>query len=256
MSNFEAGGNPFNKDSRYAAQQPTAESQGKAFPEYVVEIPPESNLIELPMPEALNIKGADLRRTIEQRRSVRRYDTKVSLSLPELSYLLWLTQGVKRISEHSHLTLRTVPSAGSRHPFETYLAIRRVDGLEEGIYWYVAHLHKLQPYKPGHQALDQISIATNNQGHVLGSAVTFIWVANPYRTTWRYGSRGYRYIYLDAGHVCQNLYLAAESIDYGVCAIGAFSDQKADEALDLDGEDHFVIYMASVGKKFSPESLL
>jgi SagB-type dehydrogenase family enzyme len=87
------------------------------------------------------------------------------------------------------------------------------------------------------------------QQHVKTSAVTFIWVAVPHRTVWRYSQRGYRYIHLDAGHVCQNLYLLAEAIDCGVCAIAAFDDDLVNQAIGLDGEDLFVIYLASLGKR-------
>jgi SagB-type dehydrogenase family enzyme len=66
---------------------------------------------------------------------------------------------------------------------------------------------------------------------------------------WRYGERGYRYMHLDAGHVCQNLYLSAESIDCGVCAIAAFQDEEINSVLGIDGEEEFVIYVATVGKK-------
>jgi SagB-type dehydrogenase family enzyme len=66
---------------------------------------------------------------------------------------------------------------------------------------------------------------------------------------WRYGERGYRYLYLDAGHVCQNLYLAAESINCGVCAIAAFSDDDMNSLLKIDGVEQYVIYLATVGKK-------
>jgi len=87
------------------------------------------------------------------------------------------------------------------------------------------------------------------QESVAASAVTFVWTAVPYRTTWRYGERGYRYMHLDAGHVCQNLYLAAEAIEAGACAIGAFSDDAMNELLGLDGVKQFVIYLAAVGKR-------
>ena len=84
---------------------------------------------------------------------------------------------------------------------------------------------------------------------VAASAVTFIWVAVVHRMAWRYGQRGYRYLHLDAGHACQNLYLAAESVGCGVCAIAAFDDEDVSRVLGLDGEDQFAIYVATVGKK-------
>jgi SagB-type dehydrogenase family enzyme len=87
------------------------------------------------------------------------------------------------------------------------------------------------------------------------SAVIFIWVAIGYRMTYRYGNRGYRYMHLDAGHVCQNLYLAALAVDCGVCAVGGFYDDKVNELLNLDGVENFVIYMATVGKNLISEKL-
>lgn len=66
--------------------------------------------------------------------------------------------------------------------------------------------------------------------------------------TWRYSERGYRYLFIDAGHACQNLYLGAEAIECGVCAIAAFDDVIMNQLLGLDGESQFVIYLATVGK--------
>ncbi len=84
---------------------------------------------------------------------------------------------------------------------------------------------------------------------MLTSAVTFIWAAVPVRTVWRHRQRAYRYIHLDAGHVCQNLYLLAEAIGCGVCAIAAYDDDQVNAVLGLDGEDMFAIYLASLGKR-------
>jgi SagB-type dehydrogenase family enzyme len=84
---------------------------------------------------------------------------------------------------------------------------------------------------------------------VVHSAVTFVWTAVPYRMTWRYGQRGYRYLHLDAGHVCQNLYLAAEALGAGACAIAAFDDERMAGLLQVDPAEEFVIYLATVGKR-------
>ena len=186
------------------------------------------------------------------RRSHRRYDTEAILTLAELGYLLKMTQGLREGSQTQKLTRRNVPSAGSRHPFETYLAVQQVEGLEPGIYHYLPKQHALELWKSGLEALESAHAATYYQKQVTNSAVTFYWVAEVYRTSWRYGMRAYRYIYIDAGHVCQNLYLAAESIGYGVCAIAAFDDNLATTVFELDGKERFMAYMASVGKKLPP----
>lgn len=250
---FDESGEAFHQAGFYANQGATPESQGEPLPEYLWPVPDPDALIALPPADQLQLAPIDFRTLTEERRSHRRYDVDSFLSPEELSYLLWLTQGVKKVSEKKGLTLRTVPSAGCRHPFETYVAIRRVQKFDPGIYHYIAHLHALLPFKLGVEALDSVAEAARKQSHVQTAALNFIWTAIPYRTSWRYGARAYRYLYLDAGHVCQNLYLAAESIACGVCAIGAFEDQLADDLLALDGRSQFTIYMASLGRKLKPD---
>jgi len=249
MDKFDRAGAEFIRNSCYSHMELTPEKQGAPFPDYIQPNLPESELILLPDPAAIEPGHSDLRQMIEQRRSVRRYDESALLSLEHLSLLLWLTQGVKKLSERTGMSLRTVPSAGARHPFETFLAVRRVESLAAGVYQFVAHKHALLPIIAGEEILGQISAATGDQAQVLTAAVTFIWAALPYRSSYRYGARAYRYLFLDAGHVCQNLHLAAESLGCGVCAIGAFDDEAVNAALNLDGQEQFVIYMASLGKK-------
>ncbi|MFW6287454.1 MAG: SagB/ThcOx family dehydrogenase [bacterium] len=205
------------------------------------------NRIDLPDPEKLDVDKIDLRVLVEQRKSLRSYADK-ALTQEELSYLLWMTQGVKK-EVKGKATFRTVPSAGARHAFETYLLINRVEGLEKGIYRYLALEHKLVPFQLGDDLDNKVMEACLNQRFIKESAVTFIWSAVVERMTWRYKDRGYRYLHLDAGHVCQNLYLAAETIDSGVCAIAAYSDDDMNSIIGIDGQEEFVIYIATVGKK-------
>jgi SagB-type dehydrogenase family enzyme len=80
-------------------------------------------------------------------------------------------------------------------------------------------------------------------------AVTFIWTLVPYRTIWRYGPGGCRDLLIEPGHVCQNLYLAAEAIGCGVCAITAFRDEDINRIIGIDGRNQLVIYVATLGKK-------
>ena len=219
------------------------------IPQPPLELPcDETQLISLPKPADIKLPGYDLRQAIEQRKSLRAY-ADVSLTLEELSYLLWCTQGVKSISSERPATSRTVPSAGARHAFETYLLINRVNGVEAGLYRFAAIEHALLPVRLGEGLAEEMALACRKQPHVLNSAVSFFWVAVVERMTWRYMQRGYRYLYLDAGHVCQNLYLAAESIDCGVCAIAAFDDLAINHSPAVDGERPFAIYAAALGKK-------
>jgi SagB-type dehydrogenase family enzyme len=204
-------------------------------------------LIDLPAPTDCVIGPVDVYGLITERVTVRQYSPQ-ALSLAELSFLMWSTQGVKPNSP-PNITRRTVPSAGSRHAFETYLLINRVDGLEPGLYRYLALSHQLIREDADAAITDQMTQACHNQHHVRGSAVTFVWVAVTERMTYRYVDRGYRYLLLDAGHVCQNLYLAAWAVNCGVCALAAFDDNELDALLKLDGEHLFAIYAATLGKR-------
>lgn len=223
--------------------------QQKGLPQPPLEAPVEDKfeLIDLPSPKLLDLDSVDIRKHFEKRSSTRSFSSE-TLTLEELSYLLWCTQGVKRVLPRN-ATLRTVPSAGARHAFETYLLINRVDGLETGLYRFLAMDHKLAKINVNSEITKKITGACLNQRFVSDSAITFIWTAVAYRMTWRYQERGYRYLYLDAGHVCQNLYLASEAIDCGTCAIGAFDDDKLNKILGLDGKEKFVLYIAAMGRK-------
>jgi SagB-type dehydrogenase family enzyme len=223
--------------------------QQKGAPPPPLELPVDESFprIALPAPESLELEPVNLREVIEQRRTVRNYAAQ-PLALAELSLLLWTTQGVKE-QRDSYATLRTVPSAGARHAFETFLLVNDVTGLEPGVYRYLALSGQLVWLTIGEEPTRRITLACLNQEQVARSAVTFIWVAVAERMTWRYGERGYRYLHLDAGHVCQNLYLTAEVIGCGVCAMAAFDDAQLNAVLGLDGERQFAIYAASVGKK-------
>ena len=203
--------------------------------------------IELPKPENWNSIGeVDLSSAIGNRKSRRQY-RKEALTLDELSYLLWATQGI-RGKPYGGNAFRTVPSAGCRHAFETYLAIFQVEGLKQGVYRYLPLTHELLWESSPPQLSEEVSRATFGQAFTGRGAATFIWTAIPYRMEWRYGPAAYKVIALDAGHVCQNLYLACEAIGAGTCAIAAYNQDVVDALLGVDGEDEFVIYLAPVGK--------
>jgi SagB-type dehydrogenase family enzyme len=240
-------GKEFIRMTKYANLEPSAQSQGVPMPPIELPLPKGAEVLPLPDGKSLNLPPLDLAQLIEKRQSLRRYP-ETPLTLAELAYLLWGTQGIKTISE-KQITRRVVPSAGARHAFETFLLINRVEGLEPGLYRYLAVEHQLA-HLPAPQDFNAIlTHACLSQAHIANSAVTFIWVADVQRMVWRYCQRGYRYLYLDAGHVCQNLYLLAESIGCGVCAIGAFDDNLVDAALDLDGEHQFALYLATLGRR-------
>ncbi|MHA1910490.1 MAG: SagB/ThcOx family dehydrogenase [Candidatus Kariarchaeaceae archaeon] len=208
----------------------------------------DATLLDLPSPETLQLGDNPLIDIINSRASVRKY-SDASLSLDELSFLLWITQGVQSVSNDKVRTKRTVPSGGARHPFETYLVVNRVDGLATGIYRYLPLNHKLlfiSDLPENHLTL--VSEAAMGQSFVSTGAVVFIWSVIPYRAEWRYSAYAHKAIALDAGHLCQNLYLGCGAINAGTCAIAAYDQAKTDSLLGLDGTEEFTIYLSPVGK--------
>ncbi len=225
----------------------TDQQQRVPHPPLQQPFPEAAPQLALPAPDTLTLGNLSVREAIARRRSWRKY-TDAALSLDELAFLCWATQGVHEIWARGKAVRRTVPSAGSRHPFETYLVINRVVDVEPGLYRYLSLKHALGLLRQAPDLPEQAAAACHNQAFVAQSAVTFIWSALPYRTEWRYALMTPKLVNLDAGHVCQNLYLAAEAIGAGTCAIAAYEQAKLDAFLGLDGEDEFAIYVAPVGK--------
>jgi SagB-type dehydrogenase family enzyme len=209
---------------------------------------PNARTVALPGPDRFDtICAASLLRVLRSRRSIRRY-ADTPLSLEELAFLLWATQGVTE-RQGDMATFRPVPSAGARHAFETYLYCRKVEMLEEGIYRYLPMEHSLLFEFTEQGLATHIAEACFGQRFVGQGAVTFFWSVIPYRIEWRYGPAAHRVLPMDVGHVCQNLYLSAEGIGAGVCAVAAYDQEVLDALLRLDGEEEFIIYLATVGKR-------
>jgi len=141
-----------------------------------------------------------------------------------------------------------VPSAGARHALETYLHARRVDGVREGIHRYLPLKHQLVVVESADNLSEAVTDACFGQTFTGRAAVTFLWTAIPYRMEWRYDLAAHKVIAIDAGHVCQNLYLCCEAIGAGTCAIGAYDQDAVDALLGVDGRNEFTIYIAPVGK--------
>ena len=225
----------------------TDQNQGVAPPP--VERPPRPEQKQIKLPGAgiwQAFRGTDLLDAITNRVSHRRYRPE-PLSLAELSFLLWATQGLKQELAPG-TALRTVPSAGCRHPFETYLLISNVEGLTPGVYRFLPLEHSLVLEREDDDLEAKLVPATLRQAFIARAPVTFVWAAIPYRSEWRYTTAAHRVMLMDVGHICQNLYLACESIKCGTCAIAAFHQQGMDELIDVDGEEEFTVYLAPVGK--------
>lgn len=209
---------------------------------------PEDKTVELIKIEETGLGTMFVRDAIGGRMSRRNFGDE-HVSLEELSFLLWATQGVHSVSGNHTTTRRTVPSGGNRHPFETYLIVNRVEGLEPGVYRYLPLEHLLtQLGRLGDDAEERLTEAGEGQAFIARAAVVFVWTAIPYRAEWRYSIIAHKDIAIEAGHVCQNLYLACEAVGAGTCAVTSYHQKKIDELIGVDGEEEFTVYMAPVGK--------
>jgi SagB-type dehydrogenase family enzyme len=180
---------------------------------------------------------------IARRKSVRDFQPR-PITLGELGYLLWASAGIRRTEQGYEF--RSAPSAGALYPIETYVIANRISELEPGAYHYGIHNHELERLRAG-DLRRHLTAAALGQDLCAAAAAVFIWTAIFARCKWKYGQRAYRYVYLDAGHIAQNLALAAVSLDLGSCQIGALFDDEVNKLLDLDGVEESVVYMSAVG---------
>jgi SagB-type dehydrogenase family enzyme len=263
--NMEAGRKLLKSDRwEQWKKRETDQRKGVPVPPPQKSYPEGATLIDLVVPDDITIGQMPVIEAIRRRRSRREF-TKEPLSLEELSFLLWATQGIDEkatqafekwlltkdpAAVEARAILRTVPSAGGRHPFETYLLVNRVGKLEPGLYRYLSAEHKLLFLRAGKELTEQVAKAFMRWVH--RSAVVFIWTTIPYRTEWRYSIMAHKMIAQESGHICQNLYLASEAIGVGTCAI-TYDQGKVDGILGVDGKEEFAIYIAPAGKVTSAD---
>ena len=198
--------------------------------------------IELPVPE--QVDGLSFDNVVRKRRSVRRFSGN-PLSLKQLSYLLWCSTGIQRVE--SGYEFRNAPSAGALYPIETYLFVKKVVDLDMGLYHYNIKSHLLEELKIGDFS-GLLASACLGQEMLTSAGVVFIWSGIFARAKWKYKQRAYRYVYVDCGHIAQNLALCAPYMELGSCQIGAFYDDEVNKIIGLDGQEESTIYLTAVGK--------
>jgi len=206
--------------------------------------PPEAAM-ELPM-DFDGLTTANLTELLLARKSNRVF-TQETISLRQLSYLLWATQGIKDIRGKAYATIRTAPCGGARHPFETYLIVRNVEGLQAGAYHYLPMGHKLEFLYPVADLEQVVSETLCEQHWAAKASVIFYWSMMPYRAEWRYGIYAHRVTMMDLGHVGENLYLAATALGLGTCGIGAFQHELCCRLFGLDEKEEYIVYTSPVG---------
>ncbi|NLE99373.1 MAG: SagB/ThcOx family dehydrogenase [Anaerolineales bacterium] len=241
--NKEGIGDAFQRETRYRrGYLPDGRLDWARRPE-PYKLYPDRPQIALSAPETRD--GGGIWAVLRDRRSIRRYQED-GLREVELSQLLWAAQGITRTGGGA--SFRTAPSAGALYPIETYLAIHAVEGIASGVYHYAVEAHALEQLKTGDCRLD-VARAALDQEMAYHGDVVFVWTAVFERSKWKYGQRAYRYIYLDAGHIAQNVALGAVALGLGSCQIAALYDDEVNALIDVDGERESTIYMAAVGRR-------
>ena len=234
-------GDKFQQETKYSR-----DSLGNDFewinPPELYKIYPNCKKIKLNFPN-IPIKNFfdDL---LIKRKSIRDFSNK-TLIVEELSYLLWASTGIQR--KEYGFEYRTAPSAGALYPIETYLVVNNVENIPKGIYHYLIKEHYLEELKLGDFSIESAKAALD-QNMCKTAGVIFIWTAIFNRSKCKYGQRAYRYIYLDAGHIAQNLVLASTNLNLGSCPIAALFDDDVNNIVGVDGLKESVIYMCAVGK--------
>jgi SagB-type dehydrogenase family enzyme len=236
-------GDDFQAETKYVHSKSLGGNLNWANKPEIYKSYPSSKIIQLPNP--FQKTTPSFTEVLQKRKSTRSFSTQ-PLSKVDLAFLLWAATGIQR-AEHGY-EFRTAPSAGALYPIETYITANNVDDVEKGVYHYNIKNHLLEEIKLGSFG-DKLAHAALNQEMCADASVVFMWTAVFRRSKWKYSQRAYRYIYLDAGHIGQNLALAAESISCGSCHIGAFFDDEINSIVGIDGMEESAICLSVVGHR-------
>jgi len=199
----------------------------------------QENDLRVSLPPVESRGNVSLEEALELRRSVREFRRR-SLALEDLSQLLWAAQGIT-----ARGGFRTAPSAGALYPLELYVAAGDAEGVSAGVYHYQPETHELVHVAKG-DLRKSLASAALGQEWVRRAPAVLVITSVYQRSTRKYGRRGHRYAHMEVGHVAQNVYLQAAARGLGTVFVGAFDDEKVQQALDLPA-DHEPLGLMPVG---------
>jgi SagB-type dehydrogenase family enzyme len=192
--------------------------------------------------------AGELEQIIERRRSCRAFgDGPVALG--DVAAVMRLAAGETARADEATgrpRAFRAAPSAGALFPLEVYLVSDHVEDLARGVHRYDPADHLLE-------CIDATSrlpqaIAATGMDELASAAAVIVLTAIPARSRLKYGERAYRFILLEAGHVAQNVLLAAEGLGLAACAVGGFVDDELDAVIGIDGVDEISLYAIALGR--------
>ena len=194
----------------------------------------------IPLPSPSLSGSLSVEEALTSRRSVREYTVR-PVSLAQAAQLLWAAQGVT-----DRVGRRTAPSAGGLYPLAVYLVAEQVGDLPAGVYHYVPEMHSLERVVAG-SAQGELYRAALSQSSVRDAPAVFVFSGVFERTVQKYGDRGRQYVYMEAGHAAQNVYLQATALGLGTVVIGAFDDDSVKRILGMRGDEE-PLYLMPVGR--------
>ena len=185
------------------------------------------------LPEPNKDGSVSLEQAIAERRSRRHFLPK-PLTPEQTGQLIWAAQGKDAKSGY-----RTTPSAGATYPLELFVVN------SDGLFRYLPDEHCLEKLT-GQDLRAELASAAWGQGFIEDAPLTLVFAAQFSRTTGRYGQRGIRYVYMEAGHAAQNVHLEAQVLGLGSVPVGAFDDASVSKVLSLPDELE-PVYMVTAG---------
>ncbi|MGB4703897.1 MAG: SagB/ThcOx family dehydrogenase [Candidatus Saccharicenans sp.] len=234
-------GYQFHTETKYLREPYSAGAFERLRNQETIKERPIDRTVALPPTDRKN--GSPLYAVLNARRSVREYEDR-PVPLEALSQILWAAYGVS--FRAGDFLFRTAPSAGALYPLELYVAARSVEKLNPGLYHFVPATHSLRQRYEGDLS-PLLAEAALDQDFLAEASFNLILTAVFERTTWKYGARGFRYIYLDAGHIVQNAALAAVSLGLGSCPVAAFFDDEVNALVGVNPARESAIYLLAVG---------
>ncbi len=222
------------------------QAMSRAYKQY-----PNLPRVKLPAIEGIPQNGRSFDEVVSSRRSVRDF-ADLNIDLDELSKILHQSYGITGEAPANkngfRQDLRSAPSAGALYPAEIYIAVRKVSGVEPGIYHYNVPNHEIELMIPG-DPTEQMYEVCCQQEFVHKTSIVIIMSSVLQRTKLKYGERGYRYALLDIGHLGQNIYLSCASLDLAIMTTCGFFDDEVNKLLRIDGVDETAMYVAFIGKR-------
>ncbi len=153
--------------------------------------------------------------------------------MSQISQLVWAAQGITRKQDHLRRGgFRTAPSAGALYPLEFYVVAGEDGTLPAGIYHYHPLEHSLESVRSGDYR-KKLATAALGQQWVEDAPLAIIVTGIPERTAGKYGKRALRYVHMECGAACQNIYLQVETLELGTVLVGAFQDDRVATLIDL-----------------------